>query len=187
MRRSLRHGADGGGAAEGCAGLEECEFAPSTYVLSLASDTLPPFRTTNLVLVLAPDDAPSPRWLVVDPGMNAASRDRLLTVCTALQARLGPPLVLLTHHHKVRPRRRLETGPNSLPHSRVGPHGVAGAVAGRMPGGGGRRARADSRAALAASAGRGACAGADGRGGAAGGCTRVVHARAHGWPPDGVD
>jgi len=77
--------------------IVDLEYSPNLFIAPIASNTLQPFTTTNLVVFRGKNSC-----LVVDPGASQAGRPHMEAVLRHL---IPPPmpgniLVFLTHHHK---------------------------------------------------------------------------------------
>ena len=80
----------------------DLEFSPNFHCFPITSTTIPPFKTTNLIVVLSQTPGARGRTaLLVDPGANAEGKDAMIKVLRTLRAQgVGELLVFITHHHK---------------------------------------------------------------------------------------
>jgi Metallo-beta-lactamase superfamily len=80
----------------------DLEFSPRFHCFPIISTTIPPFKTTNLVVVVSRTAGSRGRTaLVVDPGANAQGKDAFVAILQKLrEIGVGELLVFITHHHK---------------------------------------------------------------------------------------
>jgi glyoxylase-like metal-dependent hydrolase (beta-lactamase superfamily II) len=80
----------------------ELEFSPDFHCFPIRSNTIPPFKTTNLIVVVSQTSGARGRTaLLVDPGANTEGKDATVAVLRTLRAQgVGELLVFITHHHK---------------------------------------------------------------------------------------
>lgn len=74
----------------------DLEFSPQFHCFPIRSNTIPPFKTTNLIVVVSQKSA-----LIADPGANQEGKDEFVAILQKLRKRgVNQLQVFITHHHK---------------------------------------------------------------------------------------